>query len=289
MQTGIKVDWRRPGPFTTEERAQIARWYGELHGEGNLDLSRFLTFWLKHDEAVFKRYRRLLEASFVSGAPSENVSFLLFLHSYVIEGYEPGVLYEVIGCQRTGVTKKQVIDAISLAYIHAGPMGMNGIASGTDAYLDKWTSEPHYSGQVWPDGWVVDGDVFKSGLDFSSPGMSDDEIAKLGEWYRKNQGEIPSYVPFLAKRNPEALKAFRARYEGAVNTLPKQLIPLMMFHSAAMKQAEGAMRRYAFQAKCYGATKAQLIEAITFLLMYTGDLTSEIMTNAVEDIVAGWD
>ena len=107
-----------------------------------MNLSGFLTFWMKHSEEEFKRYRRLLEASFVSGAPSENVSFLLFLHSYVVAGNEPGVLYEVIGCHKTGVTKKQVLDAIALAFVHAGPMGMNGIAKGTDEYLDKWTSDP---------------------------------------------------------------------------------------------------------------------------------------------------
>jgi len=286
---GIGVDWRRPGPFTPDERHAITRWYSELHGEGNLDLSSFLTFWLKHDEEVFKRYRRLVEASFLSGTPSETVSFLLFLPTYVVTGYEAGVLYELIGCHKTGVTKRQVLDALALAFVHAGPMGMSDIAKATDAYLEKWTSDPPYAGQIWPNGWDVDGEAFKSGLDFSTPGMTDGEVASLRAWHIANQGEIPSYVPFLGKWNPEALKAFRARYEGAVHTLPKQLIPLMMFHTAAMQRAEGAMRRYAFQARHYGVKKSEMIEVITFVLLYTGDLTSDVIVSAVQDLLETWE
>ena len=93
----------------------------------------------------------------------------------------------------------------------------------------------------------------------------------------------------LAKWNPEAIKALRARYEGAVHTLPKQLIPLMMFHTAALQRAAGAMRRYAFQARRYGVKRLEMIELITFLLMYTGDLTSEVMTAAVSDLIDRWE
>lgn len=290
METqGVGIDWRRPGPFAAEERAAITKWYSELHGEGNLDLSAFLTFWMKHKEEEFKRYRRLLEASFVSGMPSENVSFLLFLHSYVVAGYEPGVLYEVIGCHKTGITKQQIVDAIALAYLHAGPMGMNGIAKGTDEYLDKWTHDLPYDGQVWPTGWQIDGNVFRSGLDFSASGMTPAEIERLRQWHVDHHGEIPNYVNFLAKWNPEALKSLRARYEGAVNTLPKQLIPLMMFHTAALQRAPAAMRRYAFQARKYGVKRMEMVELITFLLMYTGDISSETMTEAVEPVMDGWD
>lgn len=290
MQThGVGVDWRRPGPFTKEERAGITRWYSELHGEGDLNLSGFLTFWMKHGEEDFKRYRRLLEASFVSGMPSENVSFLLFLHSYVVAGYEPGVLYEVIGCHKTGISKQQMIDAIALAFVHAGPMGMNGIARGTDEYLDKWTKDLPFDGQVWPTGWNIDGRCFQSGLDFSKAGMTAAEVESLRAWYVTHQGEVPGYVTFLAKWNPEALKAFRSRYEGAVNTLPRQLIPLMMFHTAAMQRAPAAMRRFAFQARHYGVKRSEMIELVTFLLMYTGDLSSDIMTDAIMELMDRWE
>lgn len=289
QEPGIEVDWRRPGPFTAQERRQIDRWYSELHGEGDLSLSGFMTFWMKHGEETFKRYRRLLQAAFVGGIPNENVSFLLFLHSYVVDGYEPGVVYEVIGCHKTGITKQQVLDTIALAFVHGGPMGMNGIASGTDAYLDKWTTDPPYDGKIWPDGWTIDGAAFKSGLDFSKPGMTATESESLCNWYKANEGEVPNYVPFLAKWNPEALKALRARYEGAVHTLPKQLIAMMMFHTAALQRTPAAMRRYAFQARRYGVTRMQMVELITFLLIYTGDLSSELMTGAVADLIERWE
>lgn len=285
---GVGVDWRRPGPLAPAERNAIIKWYSELHGEGDLSLSGFLTFWLKHDDEVFKQYRRLVEASFVGGAPSETVSFLLFLPSYVVAGYEPGVLYEVIGCHKTGVTRQQVLDAIALGFVHAGPMGMNGIAKGTDEYLTKWTQDITTTDTIWPQGWHVDGDAFKAGLDFSTPGMTPEEIARLEQWYKTHQGEVPAYVPFFAKHNPEALKACRARYERAVNTIPKQMIPLMMFHTAAMQKAEPAMRRYAFQAKSYGVKKSEMMEVITFMLLYTGDLTSDGMVGALASVIDGW-
>lgn len=281
------VDWLRPGALDPKEREQLVKWYSDLHGEGNLDLSAFLQFWLKHDDEVFKQYRRAIQACFVGSEMSEAVSFLLFLPSYVAEGYEPGVLYEVIGCRRTGMTRRQILDAVALAFLHSGPMGMNRIARGADDYFSKWTQDEKPVADLWPKGWTPDGGAFKSGLDFAKPGMTPAEIESLERWHLENQGEIPPYVTYFAKWNPESLKAWRSRYERCVNTLPKQSIPLVMFHTAAMKRDAGAMRRYAFQARRYGVRRSDMNVLVTFLFTVGYDMTDTVI-DTLQPLIDRW-
>ena len=86
-------------------------------------------------------------------------------------------------------------------------------------------------GIPWPDGWTVDPDAFRCGIDFSNATdtneISDGDLAMIEDWHRRVQGDVPAYVGFLAAHYPLALKAFRARYETSMDgSLPKQYIAL---------------------------------------------------------------
>jgi hypothetical protein len=52
------------------------------------------------------------------------------------------------------------------------------------------------------------------------------EVDKIVGWYERTIDWVPVWVRFLARYNPAALKGWRYRYEKALVTLPKQILPL---------------------------------------------------------------
>src|SRR5262245_42012219 len=99
----LGVNWRTPGGFSPAEKQAIENWYSKYHGEGDLDGAPFVSFWLEHNQEVFKRWRRMAEASMRGGFAVASVPPLLFLHTYTVLGWEDGAAYEVIAALKWGV------------------------------------------------------------------------------------------------------------------------------------------------------------------------------------------
>jgi hypothetical protein len=281
----IAVDWLRPGPLAPDELAAMRRWYAEHHGDGNLDQARFLTFWLDHDSAVAKHYRRFVQSA-VSGVPN-TVTALVVMHAYAVLGWESGAQYELIAALKYGASRDQALEALALAFIHAGPMGMGRVAQACDAYLSRWDGKADQP-PAWPAGWAPDPARLKSGIDLSRPGLSEAERQLVLDWYTQNQGEVPDHIHFLARWNPDGLKAFRNRLESCIQTLPVQVVPLMLFLVAALRGEAAAMRRAAFQARHYGVRRAHLLPFLSIALVYAGDIGGERITAAVSPLLDDW-
>lgn len=287
-QQAMGVDWMRPGPLTAEERAALEAWYSTFHGDGDLGLVAFVPFWLRHDEMVFKRYRRWVTVATREGLSSA-VGSLLFLHHYVVRGLVGAAHYEVIGARRWGISKAQVVETLAFAFLNAGPAGMAPTAAAVDDYLAGWTTDDDVDPSVWPDGWAPDPAAFASGLDFTTRDLTAAERSGLEAWHREHQGEVPGSVTFLARHDPGSLKTYRDRYEHVTATLPKQMIPLMALFTAAIDDRPGALRRAAHQARYYGVTKAQLLLVLARVFGYAGDFTMEQVTDTLSPMLDDWE
>lgn len=284
----LGIDWRTPGGFTDAEVRIVNAWYSKNHGEGDLQGAPFVAFWLEQNSEIFKRWRRMAESALSDGFTASTVPVCMFLHTYAVMGWKEGAVYETISALKWGVTRQQVLEILGLAFIHAGPMGISNIGPGCSDYLAKWNGKVEKVVNVWPKGWASDPAAFSSGLDFLQTGMTRDEARKLANWYREHQGEVPSYIDFLANNKPELLKAFRQRLESAIVTLPKQLVPLLTFHTAAIQGRIGPIRRAAYQARRYGVLRSEIISAASLASLYAGDLGLEPIAETLEPLLRVW-
>jgi hypothetical protein len=283
------LDWSK-GDFSDEQRESISKWYADTHGEGNLDLVRFVPFMLKNNPGALKDYRLWVEnaaAGFgLDGAdvPPPAIA-MMFLHYYVTLAYPEGILYEVIAARYWGATKAQIQELLAFAWLHSGPFGINTASRAVDEYMDKWEADDVPSIR-WPEGWVPDPELFRAGLDYSSPVLSEDERERLEAWHLEWQGEVPPYVEFLGRRHPKGLKLFRRRYEGAIGgTLPKQLTPLLEMHLALLQSRPDAARRAAAHAKRLGATDAQLLQTATTCIVCLGGNCMDVLAESLGDLM----
>jgi len=272
--TGIDI---RSDELTPAEAESMKRWYEQVHGTGNLDLVRYVPFMLENNPAALKRFR--FWADSVAGGrgladplPAPLMA-MVWLHFYSINSFPSGLLYEVIAARRWGASKQEVIDVLTLGWLHGGPNGIEAVAISTGEYIAGWASEPG-EGLTWPAGWKRDPGAFRSGIALDdSNEISAEEVERLAEWHREYQGEVPEWVPVLARRFPLALKAYRARYEGAcAGTLAAPFIPLLQLAVAAFRGDAGAIRRLVFQARKLGASADHVINVAATTQCYLGDI-----------------
>lgn len=252
-------------------------WYEKVHGAGNLDLVRHVPFMLENNPSALKRFRFWADA--VAGGrglgdplPAPLMA-MVWLHFYSVNVFPSGLLYEVIAARRWGASKREVIDVITLGWLHGGPNGIEAVAFNTAAYIEAW--EPVAGeGLTWPEGWRRDPAAFRSGITFDAVNeLSSADLERLSAWHREWQGEVPEWVPVLARRFPLALKAFRARYEGAcTGALAAPFVPILQLAVACWRGDAGAIRRLVFQARRLGASEDQIINVAATTQCYLGDI-----------------
>lgn len=174
---------------------------------------------------------------------------------------------------------------MAIGFIHMGPRGMETVAEALEDY--EWTmpDEP----ARFPDGWAHDPNAFRSGLDFSTREMAPAEAESLRAWYTRTLGEVPQYVAYLLKYRPEALKAFRARYETAIATLPKQVMPYTMLHWNVIRGFGDGIRENILLARGFGMTKAQTLRAIYSALVSAGVETVSLVDRVAGPVFDEWD
>ena len=147
--------------LSPEQRAEVLAWYARYHGEGGLDLARFVPFWLDRRPEVFVRYRRwgATVGALPGGLPPGGV-FLLHVPSYAAIGNVEGALYELIGARELGATAAEGAQALGL--------------SGADLSAEPWA--PLFA--AWPGAGT-------SGLGWPP------------EWHRTEEGALPQPMPPL--------------------------------------------------------------------------------------------
>jgi hypothetical protein len=287
--TGIDI---RSDELTPAEAESMKRWYEKVHGSGNLDLVRYVPFMLANNPAALKRFR--FWADSVAGGrgladplPAALMA-MIWLHFYSVNPFPSGLLYEVIAARQWGASKQEVIDVLTLGWLHGGPSGIEAVATSTADYIAGWEPQPS-EGLTWPAGWKRDPAAFRSGIELDDRNeLSAEEVDRLTEWHREYQGQVPEWVPVLARRYPLALKAYRARYEAACSgTLAAPFIPLLQLAVAAFRGDSGAIRRLVFQARRLGASEDQVVNVVATTQCYMGDIGMGPALAALEEALGG--
>jgi hypothetical protein len=259
---------------TPAELAEFRKFYDATKGGQN----KSYEYWFEFRPDVVKRHKARTRQWYLG--EGEAVQALTQLHEYVIEDFDDGIDYETRLAQTYGASKSDILDTISVAFIHSGHPGMY-TASRHAEYLRSYAEGPRDN--AFPANWHTDYSVFRSGMDFSSLTATPDDLASLRDWYLRTLGEIPRSVEFLARYRPDLLKAYRNRYEHAIRgSLPAQMLPYLMLHSNTARGNADGIRENVLLGRALGLTRTQVLNAIMAAVLHGG---SEIL--ALVDQVAG--
>jgi hypothetical protein len=292
VDTGL--DWSIKDRFTAEEESTLLDWYRNTHGRGDLDLVMFVPFLIENLPAAYKLVRRSTEAAMQArdGVQLPPIAYLLSaLHCHVAIAFTNGILYELIAAKQVGATRALVLDVLNYAYLSAGPYGMNATAALSNEYLRDWQDDPAAEPLVWPQGWAPDAAAFRSGIDYSTPDLTDAEVRRISAGNQRHFGAIPRSVELFSRLHPEAYKLHRIRYEQAIgDVMPAQLAPLMTLQLATLRLQPPVMRQAVHQARFLGCRRHHVVQIMYAALrpMAADPMQMGAATDAVGDLLAEW-
>lgn len=267
-----------PDVTTEEEIAQFRHFYSVAKKEQN----KSYEFWLEFRPDVLKRHK-LRTATRTTG-PAYPIPALAALHQYVVTAFDDGIGYEIELSRTMGARRGDVLDVISVAFIHSGHPGMYEATRHADAlrgYVELTDVER------FPPNWSFDPHAFDSGMDFSVKEASREDMRRLTDWYERVLGEVPKHARFLADNRPDLLKAYRNRYEHAIrDSLPAQMLPFLLLHYNTVRGFPGGIRENALLAKALGMTRPQVLNAICLAELHGGAEVFDIVTEAAGDVLA---
>jgi hypothetical protein len=282
-QTDRGLDLSKTGSITSQEKSEFRHFYASRLGRSHPGLD----FWLDRSPDVLKRYRGFATANVPD--PFKNTEFkgfpgFVFLEYYGLNGYVPGIQYIVRLWQEQGLSKDQVLEGLSLGFMHLGPRGMATVAEALDGY--PWIE--HEKPAEFASNWSVDPDAFKSGVDFSTQDLTPEEYGLIRSWYERTISEVPGYVTYLGKYSPGALKAYRGRYENCLRTVPKQVMPYTLLHYNVMRGFGDGIRENVLLARAFGMTREQALRSIYSALLNAGVETVSLVDKVAGPVFADW-
>jgi hypothetical protein len=207
------------------------------------------------------------------------------VHSYINLGWETGILNEFHTLRRNGMTKVQLMELVMFTQLTAGMRGLGHVYHAVGNLLPVW-GDVTTTTAPFPDGWTIDGDAFKCGLDLSTRELTADDRKKLTDWYERTIGYLPNSIAFGLKHHPEFVKVNRAKWEVAIKTLPKQVAPYMMLRHHTIAGNREGLRETALLAKAWGVTPEWIVKGITNTSFYfTGFEGLYAAYDAIEDLL----
>lgn len=265
---------------TAAELAEFRRFYDATKGSQN----KSYEFWFEFRPDVVKRHKARTRQWHLG--EGEAVQALTQLHQYVIEAFHDGIDYETRLAQTYGASKTDILDTISVAFIHSGHPGMYA-ASQYAEYLRAY--EEGSRDKAFPSGWTTDYSVFRSGMDFSSLTATPDDLRSLRDWYMRMTGEVPASVEFMAAHRPDLLKAYRNRYEHAIrDSLPAQMLPYMLLHYNTYRGNAEGIRENVLLGRALGLTRTQVLDAILAAVLHGGSEVLGLVQRTAGDLLPGF-
>jgi hypothetical protein len=280
IQDGLDVT--RPDEMTADE---IEAYRSEYTGSNKGLLDSF-EFWLEFRPDVLKRHKARTRHYSSPVEPAHHLVGLLgAIHQYTVMAFNEGIAYEIRLAQTNGALKTDILDTLSVAFIHSGHRGMYAAADYRD-YMREYV-DPDPQTRQFPQGWSFDPQAFDSGMDFSSREASAEDIDRVQDYYQRTLGEIPRYVRFLARNRPGLLKAYRDRYEHAIrDSLPKQMMPWLMLNYNVTRGFSEGIRENVLLGRALGMTREQLLDAICYGVLHAGANALGIADEAAGDVLA---
>jgi hypothetical protein len=280
IQDGLDVT--RPDEMTS---AEIEAYRSEYTGSNKGLLDSF-EFWLEFRPDVLKRHKARTRHYSSPVEPAHHLVGLLgAIHQYTIMAFDEGIAYEIRLAQTNGALRTDILDTLSVAFIHSGHRGMYAAADYRE-YLREYV-DPEPATRQFPQGWSFDPHAFDSGMDYSSREATAEDMDRVQDYYQRTLGEIPRYVRFLATNRPSLLKAYRDRYEHAIrDSLPKQMLPWLMLNYNVTRGFSEGIRENVLLGRSLGMTREQLLDAICYGVLHAGANALGIADEAAGDVLA---
>jgi hypothetical protein len=270
---------------TTPEQAEGLRRY---YRDAKDTVMPEYEFWLEHRPDVAKR--RILFNMMCRSEEARRFmlpSLMGWIAYYTLTGYADGIVYQIANAQKVGAPRALIVDAFAVAQLFGDLERMGSIqASGADAYLaDYRDPEPR---PIFPDGWAHDPAAFRSGLDFSTPELSAAEGDMLRAWYRACLSEVPPWVERMLASAPSLLKAYRNRFEHALEVAPRQVMPYLLIHLNLLLGLRAGVREAFLLGRGFGMTREQLMDGIGRMVSYGGMAAVSIAVEVADDVFASY-
>ena len=210
------------------------------------------------------------------------------IHSYMMYGWETGILNEFITLRRNGFAVEKTMELVMFSQLYAGMRGLGHVFRAVGENLASYgpAEEPL---APFPEGWDVDSEAFKSGLDLSTREMSKTDIDNLTGWYESTIGYLPESIQFGLKYHPQFVKVNRAKWEVAIKTLPKQIAPYLMLRHHTITGSVDGLREAVLLGKAWGISRELTVQGIMGTAMYfTGFDGLYSAFKGVDDILEDW-
>jgi hypothetical protein len=209
------------------------------------------------------------------------------LVSYVMVGWETGIKNQFHVLRMRGLPKEQFMEIVMFTQLYAGMRGLGHVYRAIGEFLPAFGPPP--IPLPIPEGWTVDPDAFRCGLDLSTREMTVADRAALESWYERTIGYVPNSVLFALKYHPEFLKVNRAKWEVAIRTLPKQFAPHLMLRLNLQNGNVQGLREAVLLGKAWGMTKQQVVNGIAQTVCFmTGPEGFYDAEKAVDDVLEAW-
>ncbi|HEX3591906.1 MAG TPA: hypothetical protein VHV74_19970 [Pseudonocardiaceae bacterium] len=273
------LDLRQPEQVSAAELDKFREFYAATKGSMN----RSYEFWLEFRPDVVKRHKaRTVQWSY---GEKDTTQILSMIHQYAIVGFADGVDYEIRLANKLGALRSDILDTLSIAFIHAGHPGMYPAGAAAAPLLRDYRAVQ--ADRVrFPKEWTFDPDAFRSGMDFTGMECTPADLAALTAWYQEKIGEVPRHVTFLAKYRPDLLKAYRNRYEHAISeSLPAQMMPYLQLHYNTYRGFDDGIRENLLLARAFGMTRTQVLNAVLSAVLHAGANALDIVDRVGEDLI----
>jgi hypothetical protein len=227
-------------------------------------------------------------AAIFGGANPVNVTLLSIqnVHSYMMLGWETGIRNEFTVMRRNGMPKEGYMELVMFSQLYAGMRGLGHVYHAIGDFLAVTGEPPDGAKTPWPEGWAVDREGFKAGIDMTTRSLTDSDRQRLTEWYEKTIGYLPASIDWGMKHHPEFIKVNRAKWENAIKTLPKQAAPYMMMRHHMIQGDRPALRESALLGKAWGITSERIVHGLCATAFYfTGFEGLYAAYDALEDIL----
>jgi hypothetical protein len=209
------------------------------------------------------------------------------LHSYMMYGWETGILNQFNLQRRNGLAKEQIMELVMFSQIYAGMRGLGHVFRAVGETLPAWgpPSEPLAE---FPPGWSVDPDAFQCGLDMSTLDPTPQDAENLRDWYQQVIGYVPNSIQFGLKYHPKFVKINRIKWEVAIKTLPKQVAPWLLLRHHTITGSVDGLREAALLGRAWGITPELIVQGVVSSAYYfTGFEGLNAAHAALDDILSG--
>lgn len=221
---------------------------------------------------------------------------LPYLNIYTVGGWPEGVRYIMEICQPdtflsgTGYSRAAVEETLALSFYLAPTWGTVQTADAVREGLAGFREPEPGSPSPFPDGWRIEPEELKAGLDYSTPDMTKADHDALTEWYLRVCGEIPREIALYAEYRPALLKAGRHRWENIVQTgLPNEMFAYLLIHHAVWSKNVAGTREALLLGRGLGLGKEHAVDAVFYGGSFLGGTaTIGAVAETVEEILDDW-